>query len=126
MVLEGLLSENLKNSFITLYETLKQCSSLKEIQNKILILENNFLASDSLSETEKENILHACSIAKYSSAHWVSKGVINPSSKNDNWAVLGCDIVGGIMGFMGGFSFGSWGAGVGMSALAVLCFESYN
>ena len=125
-VQEGLLSENLKKSIITLRETVLQCSTLEEMQSKVILLENEFLADGSLSESEKENILGACAIARYSSAYWVSEGIIDPSSKGDGLAIVALDVFGGVMGglFSGGW-LAVWSAAVA-SGIGVATLESYN
>lgn len=114
LVQEGLLTENLKKSFIRLRETAMQCSVLDELQNRVIQLENEFLADESLSELEKENILSACAIARYSSAYWISEGVVDTSSKTVWWMIFLCDAAGGVIG---GTTTGGVGAVVG-AALA--------
>jgi hypothetical protein len=120
LVDSGLFTGNLKNLFIKLKDNISNCSNLKEVQNSVVLLENEFLSDESLSELERQNILCACAVFRYSSAYWASKG-INISDKGlFKWLLLGFS---DLVGFGLGTSVGGPAAGVIAAAdVSIACY----
>jgi len=114
---EGLINKYEKEYIDSLKNMALQCTSLNELQNKIVKFENKVLNKNNLSTTEKETILHSTSILRYSSAYWASKGY-NTQTKGLGEFIGVC--LGDAMGFVVGNGICPGGGGVigaiGMSA----------
>jgi hypothetical protein len=92
------------------------CSNLEDFQSKLILLENEFLNSSFLSDSEKENILSACSVARYSSAYWTDKGIYGDSKAW--WVCFLCDAAGAFIGGGTTFGVGTVAGAAAASALA--------
>lgn len=113
LVDSGLFTGNLKNLFIKLRDNVSKCSNLNEVQNSVVLLENEFLSDESLSELDRQNILCACAIFRYSSAYWASKIIDIPDKGFLKWLILG---ISDTMGFLEGTAIGGPAAGVIVAA----------
>ena len=103
----GLFTGNLKNLFIKLKDIVSKCSNLNEVQNSVVSFENESLSDESLSELDRQNILCACAIFRYSSAYWASKTIDGKGFIK--WLILG---IADTMGFIEGTAIGGPAAGV--------------
>lgn len=117
---EGLIDKYEKEYIDSLKNMALQCTSLNELQNKIVKFENKVLNKNTLSKTEKETILYSTSILRYSSAYWASKGLNTAQDKG--WGEFIGVCLGDAMGFVVGNGIFPGGGGiigaVGMSFAA--------
>ena len=117
---EGLIDKYEKEYINSLKNMALQCTSLNELQNKIVKFENKVLNKNTLSKTEKETILYSTSILRYSSAYWASKGLNTTQAKG--WGEFIGVCLGDAMGFVVGNGILPGGGGlagaIGMSFAA--------
>lgn len=107
-----------KEFVVRLFSTLEKYSEETDdysiYRREIINIENDIIASQSLKTSEKEKLLKAMSIARYSLYYWFNFETSTLKAKRPIWKYLvvgGADILGGVIG--------STATGISASALAV-------
>lgn len=114
LVKDANISDDAKSMLNNLLSSLSGATDFDKVYQDVISLEDDVIKSN-LSDSEKELVLCSCSVARYSSYHWL---VENPKPTFGNslsarwrWWTIVADVAGGILGAPGGI------AGIGAGAV---------